>query len=233
MDARLQRQPSVPPKSHRGDPPAGPERKGQPRDDVRRAAHETAAQRQRAARAEDHNIAEETNGDEATMDERDNDKESGDGAGRDENERRRHRRRLEEAFGIGDDPTRGRREGNEVAPTATRGAIPDGLALPQEAPPRNREERIRLARTEESREKVMRLLTEKKTGKRDWRSRDREADRPTGDDGAATPTEWSGGRRAVSFGPTAYRRGEGSINANPWIVLSGSPVEQLLDAKTS
>ena len=151
MDARLQRQPSVPPKSHRGDPPAGPERKGQPRDDVRRVAHETAAQRQRAARAEDHNIAEETNGDEATMDERDNDKESGDGAGRDENERRRHRRRLEEAFGIGDDPTRGRREGNEVAPTATRGAIPDGLALPQEAPPRNREERIRLARTETDR----------------------------------------------------------------------------------
>ena len=40
-------------------------------------------------------------------------------------------------------------------------------------------------------------------------------------------------RRAVSFGPTAYRRGEGSINANPWIGLSGSPVEQLLDAKTS
>ena len=172
MDARLQRQPSVPPKSHRGDPPEGPERKGQPRDDVRRVAHETAAQRQRAARAKDHNIAEETNGDEATMDERDNDKESGDDAGRDENERRRHRRRLEEAFGIGDDPTRGRREGNEVAPTATRGAIPDGLALPQEAPPRNREERIRLARTEESREKVMRLLTEKKTGKRDGRSRD-------------------------------------------------------------
>ena len=27
--------------------------------------------------------------------------------------------------------------------------------------------------------------------------------------------------------------GEGSINANPWIGLSGSPVEQLLDAKTS
>ena len=152
MDARLQRQPSVPPKSHRGDPPAGPERKGQPRDDVRRVAHEAAAQRQRAARAEDHNIAEETNGDEATMDERDNDKESGDGVGRDENERRRHRRRLEEAFGIGDDPTRGRREGNEVAPTTTRGAMPDGLDLPQEAPPRNREERIRLAKTEESRE---------------------------------------------------------------------------------
>jgi len=82
LDARLQRQPSVPPKSHRGDPPEGPERKGQPRDDVRRVAHETAAQRQRAARAKDHNIAEETNGDEATMDERDNDKESGDGAGR-------------------------------------------------------------------------------------------------------------------------------------------------------
>ena len=129
------------------------------------------------------------------MDERDNDKESGDGAGRDENERRRHRRRLEEAFGIGDDPTRGRREGNEVAPTATRGAIPDGLALPQEAPPRNREERIRLARTEESREKVMRLLTEKKTGKRDGRSRDREADRPTGGEGAAREKGPGDGRK--------------------------------------
>ena len=40
-------------------------------------------------------------------------------------------------------------------------------------------------------------------------------------------------RRAVSFGPTAYRCGEGNSNANPWIGLSGSPVEQLLDAKTS
>ena len=49
----------------------------------------------------------------------------------------------------------------------------------------------------------------------------------------STSTEWHGGRRAVSFGPTAYRRGEGSINANPWIGLSGSPVEQLLDAKTN
>jgi hypothetical protein len=49
----------------------------------------------------------------------------------------------------------------------------------------------------------------------------------------STSAEWSGGRRAVSLGPTAYRRGEGSINVNPWVVLSASPVEQLLDAKTS
>ena len=56
--------------------------------------------------------------------------------------------------------------------------------------------------------------------------------RPTGAT-ESTSAEWSGGRRAVSFGPTAYRRGDGSINANPWIGLSGSPVEQLLDAKTS
>ena len=56
--------------------------------------------------------------------------------------------------------------------------------------------------------------------------------RPTGAT-EATSAEWFGGRRAVSFGPTAYRRGEGSINANPWIGLSGSPVEQLLDAKTN
>ena len=185
MDARLQRQPSVPPKSHRGDPPAGPERKGQPRDDVRRVAHETAAQRQRAARAEDHNIAEETNGDEATMDERDNDKESGDGAGRDENERRRHRRRLEEAFGIGDDPTRGRREGDEVTQTATRGAVPYGLGLPQAAPPRGREERRRLAEVEKSRERCLGLLTAKRSAKRDGRSRDSEADRSSGGGGTA------------------------------------------------
>ena len=64
-----------------------------------------------------------------------------------------------------------------------------------------------------------------------WRARYGDT-RPTGAT-ELTPTEWSGGRRAVSFGPTAYRRGEGSINANPWIVLSGSPVEQLLDAKTN
>ena len=56
--------------------------------------------------------------------------------------------------------------------------------------------------------------------------------RPTGAT-ESTSAEWSGGRRAVSLGPTAYRRGEGSINVNPWIVLSASPVEQLLDAKTS
>ena len=56
--------------------------------------------------------------------------------------------------------------------------------------------------------------------------------RPTGAT-ESTSAEWSGGRRAVSFGPTAYRRGEGSINVNPWIVLSASPVEQLLDAKTN
>ena len=195
MDARLQRQPSVPPKSHRGDPPAGPERKGQPRDDVRRAAHETAAQRQRAARAEDHNIAEETNGDEATMDERDNDKESGDGAGRHENERRRHRRRLEEAFGIGDDPTRGRREGDEVTPTTTRGAVPNGLELPQAAPPRSREERKRLAEVEESRERCLRLITAKRSAKRDGRSRDSEADRPTGGEGAAREKGPGDGRK--------------------------------------
>ena len=64
-----------------------------------------------------------------------------------------------------------------------------------------------------------------------WRARYGDT-RPTGAT-ELTPTEWSGGRRAVSFGPTAYRRGEGSINANPWIGLSASPVEQLLDAKTS
>ena len=64
-----------------------------------------------------------------------------------------------------------------------------------------------------------------------WRARYGDT-RPTGAT-ESTPTEWSGGRRAVSFGPTAYRRGEGSINANPWIGLSASPVEQLLDAKTS
>jgi len=51
--------------------------------------HEAAAQRQRAARAESHSIAEETSGDEATMEERDDDKERGDGAGRDENKRER------------------------------------------------------------------------------------------------------------------------------------------------
>ena len=55
--------------------------------------------------------------------------------------------------------------------------------------------------------------------------------RPTGAT-EATSAGWFGGRRAVSFGPTAYRRGEGSINGN-WIGLSGFPVEQLLDAKTS
>ena len=64
-----------------------------------------------------------------------------------------------------------------------------------------------------------------------WRAR-YGGTRPTGAT-ETTSTEWFGGRRAVSFGPTAYRCGEGSINENPWIGLSGSPVEQLLDAKTS
>ena len=68
--------------------------------------HEAAAQRQRAARAESHGIAEETSGDEATMEGRDDDKERGDGAGRGENERRRRRRPPEEELGIGDDPAR-------------------------------------------------------------------------------------------------------------------------------
>ena len=58
------------------------------------------------------------------MEGRDDDKERGDGAGRGENERLRRRRPLEEELGIGDDPTRGRREGDEVTPTATRGAVP-------------------------------------------------------------------------------------------------------------
>ena len=148
--------------------------------------HEAAAQRQRAARAESYDIAEETSGDEATMEERNDNKERGDGAGRDENERRRHRRTLEEALGIGDGPTRGRREGDEVTPTATRGAAPNGLELPQAAPPRSREERKRLAEVEESRERCLRLITAKRSAKRDGRSRDSEADRPTGGEGAAS-----------------------------------------------
>ena len=147
--------------------------------------HEAAAQRQRAARAESHDIAEETSGDEAMMEERDDDKERGDGAGRDENKRRRHQRTLEEALGIGDDPTRGRREGGEVTQTATRGAVPYGLGLPQAAPPRGREERRRLAEVEKSRERCLELLTAKRPAKRDGRSRDGDAGQPTGGERAA------------------------------------------------
>ena len=147
--------------------------------------HEAAAQRQRAARAESHSIAEETSGDEAMMEERDDDKERGDGAGRDENKRRRHQRTLEEALRIGDDPTRGRREGGEVTQTATRGAVPYGLDLPQAAPPRGREERRRLAEVEKSRERCLELLTAKRPAKRDGRSRDGDAGQPTGGERAA------------------------------------------------
>ena len=185
MDARQQRQPSDPPRTHRGDPPAAPEREGQQRGDTRRLVHEAAAQRQRAARAESHSRAEETSGDEATMEGRDDDKERGDGAGRGENERRRRRRPPEEELGIGDDPTRGRREGDEVTPTATRRAVPYGLDLPQAAPPRGREERKRLAEVEKSRERCLGLLTAKRTAKRAGRSRGGDAGQPTGGERAA------------------------------------------------
>ena len=155
--------------------------------------HEAADQRQRAARAESHDIAEETSGDEAMMEERDDDKERGDGAGRDENKRRRHQRTLEEALRIGDDPTRGRREGGEVTQTAARGAVPYGLGLPQAAPPRGREERRRLAEVEKSRERCLELLTAKRPAKRDGRSRDGDAGQPTGGERAARkkrPEAW-------------------------------------------
>ena len=116
--------------------------------------HEAAAQRQRAARAESHDIAEETSGDEATMEARDDDKERGDGAGRDENKRRRHQRTLEEALGIGDGPTRGRREGDEVTQTATRERCHTGSTCPRRLP-RSRGERSSLAEVEKSREKCL------------------------------------------------------------------------------
>ena len=143
------------------------------------------------------------------MEERDDGKERGDGAGRDENERRRHRRPPEEALGIGDDPTRGRREGDEVTPTATRGAVPNGLELPQAAPPRSREERKRLAEVEKSRERCLGLLTAKRSAKRDGRSRDSEADRPSGGEGTARekrPDVWlqealAADRRRFDFFP--------------------------------
>ena len=147
--------------------------------------HEAAAQRQRAARAENHSMAEETSDSKAMRKAKGDDNVRGDGAGRDENERRRHRRTLEEALGIGDGPTRGRREGDEVTPTATRGAAPNGLELPQAAPPRSREERKRLAEVEESRERCLRLITAKRSAKRDGRSRDSEADRSSGGGGTA------------------------------------------------
>ena len=193
LDARQQRQPSDPPRTHRSDPPAEPEREGQRRGDTRCLVHEAADQRQRAARAESHDIAEETSGDEAMMEERDDDKERGDGAGRDENKRRRHQRTLEEALRIGDDPTRGRREGGEVTQTAARGAVPYGLGLPQAAPPRGREERRRLAEVEKSRERCLELLTAKRPAKRDGRSRDGDAGQPTGGERAARkkrPEAW-------------------------------------------
>ena len=134
MDARQQRQHSDPPRGHRGDPPAQPERGGQLRSDTRRVVHEAAAQRQRAARAENHSMAEETSGNKAMRKAKGDDNVRGDGAGRGENKRRRRRRPLEEELGIGDDPTRGRREGDEVTPTAARGAVPNGLELPQGRP---------------------------------------------------------------------------------------------------